>query len=84
MSDTHYLPETAVNDGSRNALQMLKDIWWALRTRAGSLFTAKITTYGADGLPSGETTPELEFAYMRQNQATLNTKLDRIIAKIGA
>lgn len=84
MDDQHYLDPNAVNDGSRNYGQMLKDIWWALRTHAGSIFTAKITTYGADGLPSGDTTPEVEFAYMRQNVATLNEKLDKIIAKIGA
>jgi hypothetical protein len=85
MSDTHYLPETAVNDGSRNAFQMLKDIWWALRTQAGSILTAPITKYGSDGLPSGDpTTAEAEFGWNRQNFATVNEKLDRIITKIGA
>lgn len=85
MSDTHYLPETAANDGSRNAYQMLKDIWWALRTRAGSILSAPIVRYNDQGLPDGgETTAEAEFGWNRQNFATVNAKLDQIITKLGA
>lgn len=80
----YYLPEEDVNNGKRNAFQMLKDIWWKINTKSGSIFKAPITRYGANGLPDGETTPEAELGWKRAADAAVNAKLDRIIKKLGA
>lgn len=77
---SHYLPENDVH--SRKALIMLKDVWWALRTKSGSIFKAPITRYGADGHPNGETTAEAEFGWNRENVAKLDHKLNLILAKL--
>ena len=79
----NYLPEDQVH--TRPYSLLLKDIWWALRTKTGSILRAPITRYGADGRPDGgETSAEAEFGWNRQNFATVNDKLDRIITKLGA
>lgn len=79
----NYLPEDQVH--TRPYALLLKDIWWALRTKKGSILSAPITRYGDDGRPDGgETSAEAEFGWNRQNFATVNAKLDKIIKKLGA
>ncbi|GAP54020.1 hypothetical protein AHiyo6_05850 [Arthrobacter sp. Hiyo6] len=81
----YYLPEDSVNDSGYKAFQMLKDLWWRICTKKGSILAAPITRYGDDGHPDGgETSAEAEFGWNRQNFATVNAKLDKIITKLGA
>lgn len=86
---THYLDPADVNNGKRNAFQMLKDIWWALRTLSGSILEAPIVRYGADGKRNGETTVAAEVGWARENvaaikwrQAQQDAKLDKILAAL--
>lgn len=73
----HYIPEEEVH--TRKYAMLLKDIWWRLCTKAGNIFKAPITRYGANGLPDGETTPEIEFGWNRENIAKLSYKLDLVL-----
>lgn len=77
-----YLPETEVD--TRKPWQLIKDIWWRTCTKTGHWLNAKIVRWGTDGKPDGETTPATELGYTRANFKTVNEKLDRIAAKLGA
>ena len=72
----NYLPEEEVH--TRPYALLLKDIWWALRTKTGSILRAPITRYGPDGLPNGETTAEAEFGWNRENIASIKYKQDKM------
>ena len=78
----NYLPEEEVH--TRTYALLLKDVWWALRTKSGSILRAPITRYGADGRPDGETSAEAEFGWNRENIAKLDHKLNQVLAKLDA